>query len=223
MPTINPHNHRSHDFAEDRALHDSAGVFRGFDGACPQLTLELVGGKAVGSQKRRRLPCSPKNLDDTAFLAAILSLGMPNRRAQQEAKRMIDRYGTFACCLSRLEDEVAELDGDVCATLELIRSAVGRFTTTRLLDRDLLGNWGAVLDYCRARLAGLSSESFHVLYLDKRNALISAEEQGKGTVDHCPVYPREVVRRGLILQASALIMVHNHPPAIPRPAGRIST
>ena len=100
----------------------------------------------------------------------------------------------------------------------MIRAAAARFARDPILDRPLLDSWSSVIDYCRAAMAYEQVEQFRILFLDKKNMLIADEVQQSGTVDHTPVYPREVVKRALELSATALILVHNHPSGDPTPS-----
>lgn len=109
--------------------------------------------------------------------------------------------------------------GDAVALeLKIIEAAAHRLSRARVLDRPVLTSWQALLDYCQATMAHLPIEQFRVLYLDRKNRLIVDEQHAKGTVDHVPVYPREIVKRALQLNASALILVHNHPSGDPTPS-----
>ena len=109
--------------------------------------------------------------------------------------------------------------GEVAATdFKIIEAAAQRLARSRVRDRPVLSSWSAVIDYCRAAMAFAEKEQFRVLFLDKRNQLIADELQQKGTVDHTPVYPREVVKRALELSATAVILVHNHPSGDPTPS-----
>ena len=88
----------------------------------------------------------------------------------------------------------------------------------KILKRDIMASWGDLIEYCRTSMAHRDTEQFRVLYLDRKNTVIADEEQAEGTVDHVPVYPREVAKRSLELNASALILVHNHPSGDPTPS-----
>jgi DNA repair protein RadC len=106
----------------------------------------------------------------------------------------------------------------VVAELKIVQSAAKELLRGGLREKPVLSSWSAVLDYCRTAMAYAEREELRVLYLDKRNQLIADERQQVGTVDHTPVYPREVVKRALELSASALILVHNHPSGDPTPS-----
>ena len=100
----------------------------------------------------------------------------------------------------------------------MVEAAAHRLARSRVLQKQVISSWDALLDYCRTAMAHREVEQFRVLYLDRKNILIADEEQARGTVDHVPVYPREVVKRALELNASALILVHNHPSGDPTPS-----
>ncbi|MCB1347400.1 MAG: DNA repair protein RadC, partial [Maritimibacter sp.] len=110
------------------------------------------------------------------------------------------------------------IDPAAVTALKLVEAAAHRLARARVLHRCAISSWEALLDYCRTTMAHLDTEHFRVLFLDRQNVLIADEEQGRGTVNHVPVYPREVAKRALELNASALILVHNHPSGDPTPS-----
>ncbi|HWU26803.1 MAG TPA: DNA repair protein RadC [Rhizomicrobium sp.] len=135
--------------------------------------------------------------------------------------RARQRFGGFAEAIAAPRERLQEIDGAgdaVIAQLKLIEAAALRLSKTRLLGRPALSSWNALLDYCAAAMARNAHEEFRVLFLDRKNNLIADEVQSTGTVDHAPVYPREIVKRALELGASALILVHNHPSGDPTPS-----
>ena len=137
------------------------------------------------------------------------------------AKALIRRFGSFAEVVSAEPNRLAEVDGvsqGVIADIKLIEAAGHRLARGAIAARPLLSSWAALLEYCRATMAFSPREQFRVLFLDKRNHLIADEVQGRGTVDHTPVYPREVARRALELSATAIILAHNHPSGDPTPS-----
>lgn len=160
-------------------------------------------------------------LPDYELLELILFRSIPRRDVKPLAKELLRRFGTFAEVLgastSRLRD-VEGLGESVILDLKLVEAAAQRFTRGAVAKRPVLSSWTAVIDYCRTAMAFSDTERFRILFLDKRNALIADEVQGTGTVDHTPVYPREVVRRALELAATAVILVHNHPSGDPTPS-----
>ncbi len=156
----------------------------------------------------------PDVLADYELLELALFRSIPRRDTKPLAKALIDRFGSFAEVLGAPLERLMEVDGvgaAVALDLKVIHAAAGRITRGAIAERPLLSSFQAVVDYCRAAMGFEDREQFRVLFLDKRNALIADEVQQRGTVDHTPVYPREVVKRALELSAAAIILVHNHP------------
>ena len=153
-------------------------------------------------------------LPDYEFLELVLFRAIPRRDVKPIAKALIARFGSFAEVISAPTERLLEIDGigpSVVTDLKIMEAAGRRLARGAVAERTLLSSWAAVIDYCRAAMAFAQREEFRLLFLDKRNRLIAHDVQGRGTVDHTPVYPREVVRRALELSATALILVHNHP------------
>lgn len=172
--------------------------------------------------RQRFLKVGPEALEDYELLELTLQILLPRRDTKALAKELLLRFGSFSAVfsapLSRLE-EVRGL-GEVSRTnLKVIQAVAQRFARDSV-DREqpILSSWTALIDYCRAAMAFESIEHFRLLFLDKKNRLIADEVQQKGTVDHTPVYPREVIKRALELSATALILVHNHPSGDPSPS-----
>lgn len=160
-------------------------------------------------------------LADYELLELILFRAMPRRDVKPLAKALIARFGSFAEAVSARSERLAEIDGLGDATiveLKIVEAAAKRLTKSAIEKRLALSSFSAVVDYCRTAMAFLEREEFRVLFLDKKNCLIADEVQGVGTVDHAPVYPREIMRRALELSATALILVHNHPSGDPQPS-----
>lgn len=160
-------------------------------------------------------------LADYELLELVLFRSIPRRDVKPIAKDLIRRFGSFAEVLAAPEtllQETESIGAGVIADLKLIEAAAVRITRGAIARRSVLDSWTAVLDYCRASMAFADKEQFRLLFLDKRNQLIADEVQQTGTVDHTPVYPREVVKRALELSASAIILVHNHPSGDPAPS-----
>lgn len=151
---------------------------------------------------------------DYELLELLLFRSIPRRDTKPVAKRLMSRFGSFGAVLGAPEAQLCEIAGvgpEVALDLKLVLAATQRLTRGRIHGRQVLSSWTDVLDYCRAAMAFGHKEQFRILFLDKKNALIADELQQTGTVDHTPVYPREVVKRALELSATALILVHNHP------------
>ncbi|QPM91412.1 hypothetical protein PSAL_026650 [Pseudooceanicola algae] len=160
-------------------------------------------------------------LPDYEMLELVLFRANARRDMKPLAHALLEAFGDFNGVISAPPDRLAEIPdaGDaVICELKLIEAAAQRLARSRILQRHVLTSWEALLDYCHTAMSHRETEQFRVLYLDRKNTLIADEEQGKGTVDHVPVYPREVVKRGLQINASALILVHNHPSGDPTPS-----
>ncbi|MCF6370998.1 RadC family protein [Rhizobium halophilum] len=160
-------------------------------------------------------------LADYELLELLLFRLIPRRDTKPIAKALIDRFGTLAGVFgapTSLLQEVDRIGETVALDLKLVSTVAHRMLKSELRGKQVLSSWSSVIDYCHAAMAYESREQFRILFLDKRNALIGDEIQGRGTVDHTPVYPREVVRRALELSATAIILVHNHPSGDPTPS-----
>jgi DNA repair protein RadC len=158
---------------------------------------------------------------DYELLELILFRTIPQRDVKPIAKDLIAKFGSFAEVLSAPQSRLEEVKGVKEATatdLKIIHAAATRLTRGQVQKRQVLSSWSSVLDYCRTAMAFADKEQFRILFLDKRNQLIADEVQQRGTVDHTPVYPREVVKRALELSATAVILVHNHPSGDPTPS-----
>jgi len=158
---------------------------------------------------------------DYELLELVLFRAIPQRDVKPLAKELIARFGSFAEVIAAPSLRLREIKGmgDAAVTeLKVVHAAAQRLAKGEVRKRPVLSSWGSVLDYCRTAMAFADKEEFRLLFLDKRNQLIADEVQQKGTVDHTPVYPREVVKRALELSATALILVHNHPSGDPTPS-----
>jgi DNA repair protein RadC len=163
----------------------------------------------------------PDALSDYELLEMVLFTAQPRRDMKPIAKSLLKRFGSFAEVIHAPEPLLREVDGIGDASvnqLKLIAAAATRIAKGELRQRMLLSSWQDVIGYCRTSMAFADKEQFRLLFLDKRNQLIADEVQQTGTVDHTPVYPREVIKRALELSATALILVHNHPSGDPSPS-----
>lgn len=160
-------------------------------------------------------------MPDYELLELILFRAIPRQDVKPLAHRLLQTFGDFnrvlSAPLARLE-KVPGVGEAVIQELKIVEAAAHRMARARVMNRAVLSSWDALLDYCHTAMAHRETEQFRVLYLDRKNVLIADEEQARGTVDHVPVYPREVVKRALELNASALILVHNHPSGDPTPS-----
>jgi DNA repair protein RadC len=160
-------------------------------------------------------------LADYEMLELILFRAIAQRDVKPLAKELLATFGSFVEVISAPRDRLKEVDGigDAAITeFKIVEAAAHRFLQGRTKKREVFGSWSAVLDYVKAAQAFGVKEQFRILFLDKKNQLIADEVQQQGTVDHTPVYPREVVKRALELSATAVILVHNHPSGDPTPS-----
>lgn len=161
-------------------------------------------------------------LADYELLELVLQIVLPRKDTKPIAKELIQKFGSFSGVFGAPPARLAEVKGlgEISGTnLKIIQAAAQRFAKDRMVpDMPILGSWTALIDYCHAQMAFNNVEQFRILFLDKKNRLIADEVQQTGTVDHTPVYPREVIKRTLELSATALILVHNHPSGDPAPS-----
>jgi DNA repair protein RadC len=160
-------------------------------------------------------------LADYEMLELILFRAIPQRDVKPLAKELLEKFGSFVEVISAPRQRLAEVDGigeAAITELKIVEAAAHRLLQGRVKDRPVFGSWSVVLDYVKAAQAFGAKEQFRILFLDKKNQLIADEVQQEGTVDHTPVYPREVVKRALELSATAVILVHNHPSGDPTPS-----
>ncbi|EPX77664.1 RadC family protein [Litoreibacter arenae] len=151
---------------------------------------------------------------ESELLELVLFRAIPRREVRTLARRLLETFGDFNGVISASANRLTSVQGvgtSVIQELKIVEAAAQSMARTRVMNRDVLSSWDALLDYCRTKMAHMEREQFRVLFLDRRNRLIADEALQTGTVDHVPVYPREVVKRALELNASALILVHNHP------------
>jgi DNA repair protein RadC len=163
----------------------------------------------------------PEALSDYELLEMALFPALPRRDTKPLAKALLKTFGSFAEVVHAPVARLREVEGIGDASInqiKLIAAAAQRIAKGEIKRRVALSSWNEVIDYCRSGMAFADKEQFRILFLDKRNQLIADEVQQTGTVDHTPVYPREVIKRALELSATALILVHNHPSGDPTPS-----
>lgn len=170
---------------------------------------------------RDRFLADPDALPDYEIMELLLASVIPRRDTKKLAKDLIDEFGGFAEVLAAAPKALEAFPGISTATaayLKVAEHAAQRMLKCQVMDRPVISSWDALIDYCTAAMARRPNEQFRLLFLDRKNVLIADELQQEGTVDHTPLYPREVVKRALELNASAIIMVHNHPSGDPTPS-----
>ena len=178
----------------------------------------------LGHRQRLRdrfLAVGGEKMPDYELLELVLMLAIPRTDVKPLAKDLIRQFGSFAGVISADPAALARVKGvkeTTVAALKVIEAAAVRLARAEVSEKPLIGSWNALLDYCRTSMARGSVEQFRILFLDRKNRLIADEVQQTGTVDHTPVYPREILKRALEHGASALILVHNHPSGDPTPS-----
>ena len=171
--------------------------------------------------RTRFLKGGAEAMPDYELLELTLFAALPRRDTKPLAKALLARFGSFAEVIAAPRARLMDVPGvgeSVANHLKIVEAAAQRLAKTQVIGRPALSSWTALLDYCTAAMARSDKEEFRVLFLDRKNVLIADEVQNKGTVDHAPVYPREVIKRALELSASCLILVHNHPSGDPTPS-----
>ena len=190
---------------------------------------KTVDDKAVDDHKQHRervkirfLKVGGDAFEDYELLEMVLFLALPRKDTKPLAKALLREFGSFSAVFSANHARLSKFPGlgsGSAANLKLIQSVAARFARERIdVEKPILSSWSQLIDYCKKAMAYENIEQFRILFLDKKNRLIADEVQQVGTVDHTPVYPREVIRRTLELSASALILVHNHPSGDPPPS-----
>lgn len=161
------------------------------------------------------------HLDDYEILEVLLCAFIPRVDVRPIAKKLVDRFGAVSAALAASPERLMEIDGIGETTATYIRATnllLQRAAADQVRDRPVISSWAALLNYVAAKIKHEKTEQARVLYLDRKNRLIADELAGHGTVDHAPIYPREIARRALELSASAVILVHNHPSGDPTPS-----
>jgi DNA repair protein RadC len=177
-----------------------------------------------GHRERLRLRFLKGGADampDYELLELTLFAALPRRDTKPLAKALLARFGSFAEVIAAPRARLLEVKGvgeSVANHLKIVEAAAHRLAKTKVIGRPALSSWSALLDYCTAAMARSQNEEFRVLFLDRKNNLVADEVQNRGTIDHTPVYPREIVKRALELGACSIILVHNHPSGDPTPS-----
>lgn len=171
--------------------------------------------------RTRFMEGGPAALPDYELLELVLFRAIPRQDVKPLARLLLDTFGDFGRVISAPPERLDRIKGvaeAVVTELKIVEAAAHRLARARVIQRHVIDSWDKVLTYCHTTMAHRETEQLRVLYLDRKNVMIGDEAQAKGTVDHVPVYPREVVKRALELNASALILVHNHPSGDPTPS-----
>jgi len=186
-------------------------------GVLGRLTAVMGSIRPTYERRQRLRQCliqaGAQNLPDYELLQVMLFTSNPHADVESLVGELLDRFGSLAEVMSADPEALAAagLSLPAIAGVKFVREVALRFMRAELNQRPLIGSWDKLIDYCNAQIAYSKVEEFHILFLDRKNALIKDERQQRGTIDHTPVYTREVIKRALELGASALILVHNHP------------
>ena len=170
--------------------------------------------------RERMIAAGAESLPDYELLEMLLFAANPQGDVKPTAKALLAHFGGFGKVVSADPDALSEAGLGLAgiAAIKSVREAALRLMRLELQERPVVNSWDKLIDYCNAQVAHNTVEEFHILFLDRKNVLIKHERQQRGTIDHTPVYPREVVKRALDLGASAMILVHNHPSGDPTPS-----
>jgi len=188
------------------------------------MTAAARSSEHAGHRQRLRsrfLNAGGESMPDYELLEMVLFAAIPRGDVKPLAKRLLKRFGGFADTIAAPSETLSEIQGmgeAAVAALKVVEAAAQRLGQEAVMSQPVLSNWDRLIEYCRMRLGRAEREHFRVLFLNRKNVLIADEEQQRGTIDHTPVYPREVVKRALQLGASAIIMLHNHPSGDPEPS-----
>jgi DNA repair protein RadC len=188
----------------------------------PEAGTAVPGAEGHRDRMRTRLlKAGPEALADHEMLEMVLFLALPRRDTKPLARALLSRFRSFAAAIAAPVPDLLAIDGigeAGAAALKTVHAAALRLARAEMVDLPVLSNWPKLIAYLTAALAHEQVEQARVLFLDGRNRLLADEAQGRGTVNHTPLYPREVVKRALELQATALVLVHNHPSGDPTPS-----
>ena len=201
-----------------------------FAGACaapvsaPPVTLARQPNYIAGHRKRLRerfLTGGAAAMPDYELLEMILFQVMRQGDVKPVARKLLDTHGDLAAVLSApvtILEQTPGVGAAIALQLKVVEAVTHRMARAKVMQKHVISSWDAVIDYCHTVMAHRDTEQFRILFLDTKNVLIADEEQARGTIDHVPVYPREVVKRALELNAAALLLVHNHPSGDPTPS-----
>jgi DNA repair protein RadC len=192
------------------------------------LSPEIRPGKpAIGTEghrarlRARLLSAGAEAVAEHELIEMVLFLALPRRDTKPIARALLARFGSYANVISASVPDLLTVEGlgeAGVAALKIVQASAQRLAKAEVLYRPVLSNWDRLMEYLQAVLAREKVEQFRVLFLDNRNRLLADEQQAQGTVNHTPVYPREIVKRALELHATAIILVHNHPSGDPSPS-----
>ncbi len=171
--------------------------------------------------KQRFLNGSFENFAEYELLELLLFSATPRKDVKPLAKKLLEKFGNLANLINADKDKLLSIEGindGVCLSFFIVRELINRILKQKVVNQNIISSWGALLDYLKSTMGGLRLEQFRVLFLNKKNILISDEIMTIGTIDQAAVYPREIIKRALFHEASAIILVHNHPSGSSQPS-----
>lgn len=164
---------------------------------------------------------SAESFADYELLELLLFPAIPRKDVKPLAKELLKRFGSLSNLINSDSKKLTEINGinkNFCANIYLVKELINRVLKQETINRNIIGSWSALLDYLKFTMGNLKIEQFRAIFLNKKNILISDEVMGTGTIDEAPVYPREIIKRGLYHEAGAVILVHNHPSGYAKPS-----
>lgn len=171
--------------------------------------------------KERLLSVPPESWADYELLELILFFAIPRKDVKPLAKKLLARFGNLSTVINTSKDQLLDVEGTnngVYVIFFTVRELINRILKQKIINQNIISSWSALLDYLKTSMGNLKLEQFRVLFLNKKNTLIADEVMNTGTIDQAPVYPREIIKRALFHEASAIILVHNHPSGDSKPS-----
>ena len=171
----------------------------------------------IGHRQRLRqriISTNPENLADYELLELILFLVIPRKDVKPLAKKLLEQFSNLANLINIDKDKLLSIKGtneNLYISFVVARELINRVLKQKIINQNIIGSWGALLDYLKTTMGAMKLEQFRVLFLNKKNILIADEILSQGTIDQATIYPREIIKRALVNEASAIILVHNHP------------
>ena len=178
----------------------------------------------VGHRKRQKdkfLKNHPSSFSDYELVELMLFQSIPRKDVKPLAKELLNKFGNLNNLVNSNKENLSEVEGtnqSIFLNLQVIKELINRVLASQVINQNVIGSWGALLEYLKFNMSNLRLEQFRVLFLNKKNALIADEIMATGTIDQTPVYPREIIKRVLVHDAGAIILVHNHPSGNSKPS-----
>lgn len=178
----------------------------------------------VGHRKRQKdkfLKSPPNSFSDYELIELMLFQSIPRKDVKPLAKELLNKFGNLNNLINTSREKLSEVKGvnqNFFISLQIIKELMNRVLINQVMNQNVIGSWGALLEYLKFNMGNLQVEQFRVLFLNKKNSLMADEIMATGTIDQTPVYPREIIKRILVHEAGAIILVHNHPSGSAKPS-----